>query len=76
MPKIRCVCDNIIGLGEIPSPNQLLIISDSNFDKYWNSSDIEKLYKEMTLVVKCNNCERLHIFYEGFNNEATIYARE
>jgi len=36
MPKIRCVCDYVIGLSEIPSPNQYLMISDISFEKYFD----------------------------------------
>jgi hypothetical protein len=32
MPKIKCICGNILGLGEIPSPNQWLVISDVEYD--------------------------------------------
>ena len=47
MPKIKCVCGNIIGLGEIPSPNQYLMISDVLFDKFQGYVDAEEIYKEI-----------------------------
>lgn len=76
MPKLKCVCGNVIGLGEIPSPNQSLMISDTEFDKFQGTLEVEEIYKSMKIVAHCNECERLHIFYKGFDNEATIYNKE
>ncbi|OXB25330.1 hypothetical protein B0A80_01475 [Flavobacterium tructae] len=73
MPKIKCVCGNIIGLGEIPSPNQYLMISDVLFDKFQGYVDAEEIYKEMKLVVHCKECQRLHIYCNGFDKDAIIY---
>jgi hypothetical protein len=73
MPKIKCVCECIISLSEIPSPNQYLIISDIEMDNYVGKVDIEQLYMEMKIVVKCPNCGRLHIFNEGFDKAPIIY---
>ena len=76
MPKIKCNCGNIIGLGGIPNPYESLLISDIDFGKYWEKYDVEQLYKEMKIVVKCDNCSRLHIFFNGFDKPATIYKKE
>lgn len=77
MPKIRCVCNYIIDLGGIPSQEQYLMISDVLFDKYFDTEvKAEVLYSEMTIVAKCPNCGRLHIFYNGFDKEPVIYKIE
>jgi len=77
MPKIRCECGNIIGLDKIPSPNQMLLISDTDFDKYWEGEpDIEKLYHEMKIVATCRKCGRLYVFWNGFDKRPVIYRRE
>lgn len=74
MPKIRCVCDYVIGLSEIPSPNQYLMISDISFERYFDIEiKAEELYNEMKIVVHCSNCGRLHVFYNGFDKEPVIY---
>ncbi|TJZ61995.1 hypothetical protein FAZ15_05640 [Sphingobacterium olei] len=74
MPKIRCVCEYVIGLGEIPSPNQYLMISDVSFEKYFDVEiKAEELYREMAIVVHCPNCSRLHVFYDGFDKEPVVY---
>lgn len=76
MSKIICKCGNVIGLGEIPSQNQSLIISDLKFDYFQGNVDVEEIYKEMKIVVHCNKCERLHVFWDGFNFIPTIYKKE
>lgn len=76
MPKIRCKCDNVIWLGEIPSPHQWLIISDVEYDKFEGQIDPEILYSKMEIVVKCNVCERLHVFWDGFDKPQAIYVKE
>ncbi|MBC8988173.1 hypothetical protein H9X96_20660 [Pedobacter sp. N36a] len=76
MPKIRCKCDNVIWLGEIPSPHQWLIISDVEYDKFEGQIDPEILYSKMEIVVRCNVCDRLHVFWDGFDKPQTIYIKE
>ena len=74
MPKIRCVCNYVISLGEIPSSNQYLMISDVSFEKYFDIEiKAEELYYGMKIVVHCSNCGRLHVFYDGFDKEPVIY---
>lgn len=76
MPKIKCNCGNIIWLGDIPSPHQLLIIPDIDFDKYWKKMNVEELFEEMKIIVKCDKCNRLHIFWEGFDKPPQIYVED
>ena len=76
MPKFICKCGNVIDLGEIPSPNQFLIISDIEYDKFSGMIDAEELYGKMKIVVNCNTCRRLHIFCNGFNQAPSTYMLE
>jgi len=76
MPKIRCKCDYVIGLGEIPSPAQFNIISDVDYDQFHGQVDAEEIYMAMQILVKCPNCDRLHIFWNGFDKAQTIYKLE
>jgi len=73
MPKILCKCDEIINLGDIPSPNILKVISDEEYDNFSGLIDSEDLYMQMKIIVKCPNCERLHIFWNGFDSAPVIY---
>lgn len=76
MPKIECECGEIISLNDIPSPNQWMIISDMDYDKYEGMIDSEKLFMEMQIVVKCKVCGRLYIYWDGFENKPIIYNPE
>ncbi len=76
MPKIRCKCDNIIRLSDIPSPNQWLIISDVEFDKFSGMVNSEDVFNKMKIAVKCNQCGRLHIYWDGFDKDAIIYLED
>ncbi len=73
MPNIKCICESRIGFGGIPNPNEYLLISDVKFEKFWDSPNTEQLYNEMSIVGKCSNCGRLHVFWDGFDKPQTIY---
>ncbi|GGH18361.1 hypothetical protein E2R65_14070 [Mucilaginibacter phyllosphaerae] len=76
MPAIRCKCSNIINYGEIPNPNELLMISDVKYDNYSGLIDAEDLYGEMTSILQCNVCGRLWIYWNGFKNIPVCYLPE
>ena len=76
MPKFRCKCGNVIPLGEVPSPNQYMMISDIDYDKYQGLIDAEELYLKMCIVAKCSSCKRLYIFGNGYNNDPIVYSVE
>ena len=79
MPKILCRCGKVIGLGEIPSSNQWMIISDTMItDEDWddNGLNMSDFYKKMDIVVKCPECKRLYIYSKGFDNEPEVYNLE
>lgn len=76
MPKLKCVCSEVINLNEIPSPHQYLMISDQKYDNFQGLVDTEVLYREMIITVKCPTCSRLHIFENGFDNPAITYKLE
>jgi hypothetical protein len=74
MPAIKCKCGNKINYGEIPNPNELLVISDVEYDEFSGSIDSEKLYKRMKSILQCNKCNRLFYFRNGLENEPIVYA--
>ena len=77
MPRVFCKCGNDIDLSMIPSTNQLMMIEDEKYDKYFQGNlDAEYLYAEMMLVAKCEVCKRLYIFENGFANDPIIYQLE
>ena len=74
MPAIKCKCGNKISYGEIPNPNELLVISDIEYDEFSGSIDSEKLYKQMKSILQCKKCNRLLYFHNGFENEPVVYV--
>ena len=57
MPKVRCPCDHVIWLGEIPCPHEWLIISDTRYSSFYKADDpvkvdIEELYKATLRMVR------------------------
>lgn len=76
MPKYICKCKNVINLSDIPSVNQLLMIEDVDFDKYFDEINAIHLHQEMMLVVRCDKCKRLYIFENGYDELPIIYQKE
>ena len=76
MPAVGCVCGNRIGLGGIPSENQLMVISDIELDKFEDQIEWDALHDKMTIVAKCDECGRLYFFNDGYSKKPTIYKPE
>ncbi|PWG82120.1 hypothetical protein [Pararcticibacter amylolyticus] len=78
MPRIKCVCEYVIQLGDIPSDNQLMIIEDKDFEKFFDVKELEAelIYSSMKIAARCPNCGRLHIFWDGFDHPQMIYGLE
>ena len=76
MPKVQCKCNFVINASQIPSPYQYLIISDKEFDQFEGQVDAEEIYSLMKIVLKCPNCGRLHVFWNGFDKPQQIYKLE
>lgn len=77
MSKFLCKCGNIIRIsGDIPNPIEWKFINDSNFDKLQGEIDREELYMQMRSFLKCDNCGRLWVYWNGFDNPPTLYAPE
>lgn len=76
MPKVLCKCGCAINLSDIPSSNQMLIISDIDYDKFQGLVDAEEVFTTMNIVAVCPNCDRLHVFYDGFNKPPIIYKKD
>ena len=66
----------MINYGEIPNPDELLTISDVEYDKFAGSIDAEELYKQMKSMLRCSSCNRLIYFENGFDNEPIFFKIE
>lgn len=76
MPKIRCKCDHVIPLNEIPNAHEWLTISDKAYDAFHGTVDAEKLYDQMKIMVVCDQCHRLWAFWNGVDKQPAIYQLE
>ncbi len=74
MPSINCKCGEKLGYGEIPNPIEWLTISDTDYDFYEGNIDAENLYLKMKSILKCPSCNRLWVFWSGFDSDPTSYA--
>jgi hypothetical protein len=70
MPGLDCRCGLRIGYGEIPCSDEYLLISDVEFEPFWEEMDVERLYNSMRGVLKCPRCGRLWVFWDGYQNVA------
>jgi hypothetical protein len=75
MPRIECNCGNPLCYGDIPNPIEWLLIADTAYDQFNGSVDAEKLYSMFTHMLVCSSCERLWVFWNGFNAPPTEYIR-
>jgi len=78
MPKIKCVCENIIGLGEIPSPNQWMIISDMEFDSCVRNAEATN-FENAKQMFKEAGYELPHVVFwnvDARQNQAPALANE
>jgi hypothetical protein len=76
MPSIACKCGSRLSFGEIPNPIEWLMISDDDFDTFPEKVDASEIYANVTHMLKCTNCNRLWIFWNGFQSAPTSYMPE
>lgn len=73
MPKLQCKCDTILNLQEIPCSIEFRFISDIDFDKYHGTINVEDLYLNTKPFLKCPNCRRLWIYWNGYDADPEEY---
>jgi hypothetical protein len=73
MPKFLCSCGEVIRYSDIPCKIQYKFISDVKYDDYQGLIDSEKLYLDMESFLKCKNCKRLYVFWNGFGEDPAEY---
>jgi hypothetical protein len=77
MGKFLCKCENIIRIsGAIPNPFEWKLISDVEYDKFQGTIGAEELYSQMQSILKCDQCGRLWIFWDGYDKPPTLYMPE
>lgn len=73
MPSFTCKCGVRLDIGDIPNANEWLLISDIEYDKFQENLDAEALYKCFQHMLKCTQCQRLWIFWDGFHKNPQCY---
>jgi hypothetical protein len=77
MAKWLCACGvTIQSSGTIPNESQWLLMSDQEFEAFTGLVQAEDVYTNMTVAFKCPTCGRLHIFWQGLENDPVVYAPE
>ena len=76
MPAYMCKCGSRVSVGAIPCDDQWSFIADTDYDKYEGKIDAEKLYKEMKEFFKCASCNRLAMFWNGWDSDPTFYKED
>ncbi len=76
MPSLLCKCEHKIQYGAIPCPDEWLFISDEGYDQFSGDVNAEEIYRAMSSFLKCPNCGRLWVFWEGFAKPPTAYKAE
>ena len=75
MSKFKCECRTILSFGRIPNPDEWLLISDKEYDNFQGKIDSEELYSRCKCLIKCPSCNRVWIFWNGFNNKPELYQK-
>lgn len=73
MPKYTCKCGESLRFGEIPCSIEWKIVSDQKFDQFSGMVDAEEIYSAMDSLLKCPNCGRVWIFWDGFKSAPQEY---
>ncbi|WP_413208407.1 hypothetical protein [Rhodospirillum sp. A1_3_36] len=76
MPSIICRCGNRLRFGVIPNSLEWLIISDSDYEKIEGNIDSEELYMKFKSIIKCDNCRKIWIYWNGFQDEPVCYKED
>ena len=75
--KWKCPCgETIQSSGPIPHPYQWMMTSDQDFEAFTGLVDAEHIYRNATVAFRCPQCDRLHVFWRGFEGDTTVYAPE
>ena len=74
MAKFNCKCGNTISTsGQIPNPNEWLMISDVEYDSLDSKITLEELYLKTKSLFVCDKCKRVWIFWNGFDSDPIAY---
>jgi len=73
MPKFLCECGEALSYSEIPCKIEYKFISDVDYDQFQGEINAEDLYIQMKSFIECQNCKRLWVFWNGYQERPTQY---
>jgi hypothetical protein len=76
MPSFFCKCGERILDGQIPQPNEWLLMSDVEYDAYTDLIDAEQFYLAMKSMLLCPQYSRVWIFWNGYQQPPICYRPE
>jgi hypothetical protein len=77
MAKWMCTCgETMQSSGPIPNPAEWLLVSDTDFDAFTGLVQADDVYANLTHSFRCPTCDRMHVFWIGFDNEPIVFAPE
>lgn len=76
MPSITCRCGESLSYGEKPNPVEWMVTSDHEYDIRCGVVYAERLLEDMRGMLKCPGCERLWVFWDGFESAPVVYGLE
>lgn len=74
MPQMLCTCGNLLRYSNIPCEIEYKFISDVDYEGYDKKIDNEELYMRMQSFFLCPECERLWVFWKGFEEAPREYV--
>lgn len=73
MPKFLCECGETLSFSEIPCKIEYKFISDVDYDLFQGDINAEDLYDKMKSFIECQNCKRLWMFWNGYQEKPQQY---
>lgn len=59
--------------GEIPNPQEWLIVSDEEYNALGEFASLEDVYSAFKLLFLCDVYHRIYFYKDGFDKEAIVY---
>lgn len=76
MAKWQCSCGAVLTTsGPIPNPDGLYVLSEQGYEARADAPDFD-LIRESVGAHRCASCERLWIWWDGWEEDPTVYAPE
>lgn len=74
MPSLACTCGETLRYGEIPCQLEWLLFPDTHFDTLPPTVETEALYQQASSLLRCPRCDRLWVFWQGFDAPPLSYS--